>query len=55
MILDSDLYKNRELERNVKDKDTGSREMDAGWAVLDAPDTGLRNLIHRFCRLHGLL
>ena len=36
MILDSDLYKNRELERNVKDKDTGSREMDAGCAVLDA-------------------
>ena len=36
MILDFDLYKNRELEWNVKDKDTGSREMDAGCAVLDA-------------------
>ena len=36
MILDFDLYKNRELESNVKDKDTGSREMDAECAVLDA-------------------
>jgi hypothetical protein len=36
MILDFDLYKNRELEWNVKDKDTGSREMDAGCAALDA-------------------
>jgi hypothetical protein len=36
MILDFNLYKNRELEWNVKDKDTGSREMDAGCAVLDA-------------------
>jgi len=28
--------KNRELEWNVKDKDTASREIDAGYAVIDA-------------------
>jgi hypothetical protein len=55
MILNSNLYKNRELEWNVKDKEVGSREMDAGCAVLNAPDAGLRNLIHRFSGLHGLL
>jgi len=31
-----DLYKNRELEWNVKDKDTASREMDAVCALIDA-------------------
>jgi hypothetical protein len=36
MILDFDWFKNRELEWNVKDKDTGCREMDRGCAVLDA-------------------
>jgi hypothetical protein len=33
MILDFDLYKNRELEWNVKDKNNGSREMEAGCAA----------------------
>jgi hypothetical protein len=36
MILDFNLYKNRELEWNVKDKDTASREMHPGCAELDA-------------------
>jgi hypothetical protein len=30
MISIFDLYKNRELKWNVKDKDAASREMDAG-------------------------
>jgi hypothetical protein len=34
--LNFGLYKNRELEWNVKDKDTPNREMDAGCAVFDA-------------------
>ena len=36
MILNFGLYKNRELKWNVKDKDTASRELDAGCAVYDA-------------------
>jgi hypothetical protein len=31
-----DLYKNRELKWNVKDKDAASREMDAACALIDA-------------------
>ena len=35
MILIYDLYKNRELKWNVKAKDTASREMDVGWALIN--------------------
>jgi hypothetical protein len=31
-----DLYKNRELKWNVKDKDTESQEMDAVCTLIDA-------------------
>ena len=36
MILIFDLYKNRELKWNVKDKDTASREMDVVCILIDA-------------------
>ena len=35
-MLIFDLYKNRELKWNVKDKDTASREMDAVCTLIDA-------------------
>lgn len=36
MILIFSLYKNRELEWNVKDKDPASREMDVVCTLIDA-------------------
>jgi hypothetical protein len=34
MILDFSSYKNRGLEKNVKDKDLGNRGMDVGSALI---------------------
>jgi len=38
--VDFGLFKNRELVWNVKDKDTGSGEMNAECIVLDAEQQG---------------